>query len=86
MLSKAPGEQILYLVLKSQHRLVQDRIRNYLQKYIPAAQEVTDQQVTEAGFTPGTPKFDKAKAEMISKRLDARPPKKPEPEAEAEAV
>jgi tRNA nucleotidyltransferase (CCA-adding enzyme) len=86
VLSKAPGEQILYLVLKSQHRLVQDRIRNYLQKYIPAAQEVTDQQVTEAGFTPGTPKFDKAKAEMISKRLDARPPKKPEPEAEAEAV
>lgn len=84
VLSKAPGEQILYLHVHSQHRNVQDRIRNYLQKYIPTAQEVTDQQVEEAGFIPGTPKFQKAKAEMITKRLDARPPKKPEPEAEAE--
>jgi hypothetical protein len=67
--------------LRSQQRTVQDRIRNYLQKYIPTAQEITDPQVVEAGFTPGTPKFEKAKAEMIAKRLDARP-KKPEPEAE----
>jgi len=83
VLSKAPGDQILYLELRSQHRLVQDRIRNYLQKYVPAAQEITDAQVIEAGFTVGTAKFEKAKAEMIAKRLDARP-KKPEPEAEAE--
>lgn len=81
LLSKAPGEQIFYLILRSQQRTVQDRIRNYLQKYIPTAQEITDSQVVEAGFTPGTPKFEKAKAEMIAKRLDARP-KKPEPEAE----
>ena len=33
--------------------VVQDRIRNYLQKYIPTAQEVTDLQVVEAGFTLG---------------------------------
>jgi tRNA nucleotidyltransferase (CCA-adding enzyme) len=81
LLSKAPGEQIFYLILRSQQRTVQDRIRNYLQKYIPTAQEITDSQVVEAGFTPGTPKFEKAKAEMIAKRLDARP-KKTEPEAE----
>ena len=85
VLSKAPGEQILYLVVHSQQRVVQDRIRNYLQKYIPAAQEITDQQVIDAGYTAGTPKFEKAKAEMVSKRLDARPPKKPDAEAEAEA-
>jgi hypothetical protein len=83
LLIHAPGEQILYLFLHSQHRSVQDRIRNYLQKYIPMAQEVTDREVIEAGFTPGTPKFQKAKAEMISKRLDARP-KKPDSEAEPE--
>ncbi len=85
VLSKAPGEQILYLVVHSQQRVVQDRIRNYLQKYIPAAQEITDQHVIDAGYTAGTPKFEKAKAEMVSKRLDARPPKKPDAEAEAEA-
>jgi hypothetical protein len=85
VLSKAAGEQILYLVLHSQQRVVQDRIRNYLQKYIPAAQEITDLQVVEAGYSVGTPKFEKAKAEMIQKRLDARPPKKPEAEAETEA-
>ena len=83
VLSKAPGDLILYLELRSQHRVVQDRIRNYLQKYLPAAQEITDAQVIEAGYTPGTPKFERAKAEMIAKRLDARP-KKPEAEAEAE--
>jgi tRNA nucleotidyltransferase (CCA-adding enzyme) len=83
LLIHAPGEQILYLFLHSQHRSVQDRIRNYLQKYMPIAQEVMDREVIEAGFTPGTPKFQKAKAEMISKRLDARP-KKPDAEAEPE--
>lgn len=81
LLSKAPGEQIFFLVLRSQQRTVQDRIRNYLQKYIPTAQEITDSQVVEAGFKAGTPKFEKAKADMIAKRLDARP-KKVEPEAE----
>jgi tRNA nucleotidyltransferase (CCA-adding enzyme) len=80
-LSKVPGEQLLYLVLRSAHRVVQDRIRNYLQKYLPIGQEVTDLQVIDAGYTIGTPKFAKAKAEMIAKLLDARP-KKPEPEAE----
>jgi tRNA nucleotidyltransferase/poly(A) polymerase len=83
LLAPVPGEQILYLFLHSQHRNVQDRIRNYLQKYIPVAQEVTDREVIEAGFTLGTPKFQKAKADMINKRLDARP-KKPDAEAEPE--
>jgi tRNA nucleotidyltransferase/poly(A) polymerase len=81
LLKSAPGEQITYLALRSTQRVVQDRIRNYLTKHVPAAQEITDLQVIEAGFTVGTPKFEKAKADMIAKRLDARP-KKPEPEAE----
>jgi tRNA nucleotidyltransferase (CCA-adding enzyme) len=80
VLRTARGEQILYLVLRSQQRVVQDRIRNYLHKYVPAAQEITDLQVIEAGYTVGTPKFEKAKADMIAKRLDMRPKKEPEPE------
>jgi tRNA nucleotidyltransferase/poly(A) polymerase len=77
-ISKAPGEQVMYLAVYSEQRLVQDRIRNYFQKYLPAAGEVTDEMVTATGVAAGTPKFHKAKEEMVLKRLDARP-KKPEP-------
>ena len=79
--SKAAGEQILYLVVYSQQRIVQDRIRNYFQKYLPASLEVTDEMVAATGVTAGTPKFQRVKEEMILKRLDARP-KKPEPAPE----
>ncbi len=75
---KAPAEQILYLAVYSAQRIVQDRIRNYFQKYLPASTEITDEIVAATGVAPGTPKFAKAKDEMILKRLDARP-KKPEP-------
>jgi tRNA nucleotidyltransferase (CCA-adding enzyme) len=77
-LQKAPGEQVLYLLVYSTQRIVPDRIRNYFQKYLPASLEITDELVVAAGVNPGTPKFQKTKEEMILKRLDARP-KKPEP-------
>jgi hypothetical protein len=77
-LQKAPGEQVLYLLVYSTQRIVPDRIRNYFQKYLPASLEITDEIVAAAGVNPGTPKFQKTKEEMILKRLDARP-KKPEP-------
>jgi hypothetical protein len=84
VLIKAPGDQVLFLLLKSSERLVQDRIKNYLQKYLPASQEVTDGEVLAAGAQPGTPKFEKAKAELIAARLDARPKKvQPPPPVEA---
>jgi hypothetical protein len=76
--SAAPGELILYLLVKSQQRIVQDRLKNYLGKYLPMAMEVSDQDVK--GVAPGTPKFVKAKADLISARLDARPKKVPPPQ------
>lgn len=79
--SKTPGEQILYLLMKSNQRLAQDRLKNYLQKYLPAAQEITDRDVVAEGLQPGTPKGEKAREQLILKRLDARP-KKVEPEGE----
>lgn len=85
MLQKVPGEVILFLLVRSTERLVQDRLRNYLQKYLPMAHEITDKDVAERGVEPGTPKFKKAKAEMIAARLDARPKKvvvEPEPAPE----
>ena len=82
VLSKTPGEQMLHLYLTSDQRVVQDRIRNYLQKYILAAQEITDRQVAAMGAEPGTPKFSKLKEETILARLDGRLKKPPAPAAE----
>jgi tRNA nucleotidyltransferase (CCA-adding enzyme) len=77
--SQAPGELLLFLLARSEQRLVQDRIKNYLQKYLPAALEISDEAVAQkTGLEPGTPKFLKAKAELIAARLDARPKKAPE--------
>jgi tRNA nucleotidyltransferase (CCA-adding enzyme) len=78
---KAPGDQVFYLFLYSTQRLVQDRIRNYLQKYLAAAQEITDRDVAATGIAPGDPKFPKAKQDMIAARLDGRLKKAPPPEA-----
>jgi tRNA nucleotidyltransferase/poly(A) polymerase len=81
LVSKAPSELILYLLVKSPERLVQDRLRNYLQKYLPAAQEITDADVLATGVQPDTPKFAKARNDLITARLDARPRRVPPPEA-----
>jgi tRNA nucleotidyltransferase (CCA-adding enzyme) len=75
LLSKVPGEILLFLLMRSGQRLVLDRTRNYLQKYLPAAQEVTEKDVVERGGQPGTPKFAKLQQQMIAARLDARPKK-----------
>jgi tRNA nucleotidyltransferase (CCA-adding enzyme) len=78
LLVKSPGELVLYLLVYSNERLVQDRIRNYFQKHLPASLEVTDEMVAATGVAPGAPKFQRAKEEMIVTRLNARP-KKVEP-------
>ena len=75
MLSKVPGEILLFMLLRSGHRIVLDRTRNYLQKYLPLAQEVTEKDVIEKGGQPGTPKFAKLYQQLIAARLDARPKK-----------
>src|SRR5690242_373960 len=69
VLSKAPGEQILFVLMRSNQRLVVDRVKNYLQRYLPAAQEITDTVVTEHGGKQGTPKFAKLRDELIASRL-----------------
>ena len=72
-LSKAPGEDILLLYLNSGERIVQDRIKNFLTKYLTTASEVTDAEVTEvSGLEPGTAKFAKAREERIGAHLDGQ--------------
>jgi hypothetical protein len=81
-LSEIPGEVVLYLAVHSEIRLVHDRIRNYLEKYLPASLEVTEQDVQAQGGRPGTAKYRKIKRELIEARLNARP-KRPTPEEAA---
>jgi len=67
-----PGEQILLVYVVTKDRLVHDRIRNYLTKYLPAAQEITDKEVIAAGYEPGSSRFEKVRQEMVAARLDGR--------------
>jgi tRNA nucleotidyltransferase/poly(A) polymerase len=85
VLSHAPGDQVLFLLLRSSLRLVQDRVRNYLQKYLPTALEVTERDVIAAGAQLGTSKFRKVRDELIATRLDSRPRKPAPPPETAEA-
>jgi tRNA nucleotidyltransferase/poly(A) polymerase len=73
ILNKVPGEILLFLLMRSSQRLVLDRVKNYLQKYLPLAQEVTEKDVV--GAEPGSPKFAKLYQKLIAERLDARPKK-----------
>ncbi len=73
VLSKVPGEVLLFLLMRSGQRLVLDRVKNHLQKYLPTAQEVTEKDVLEKGAQPGTPKYAKVHQQLIAARLDARP-------------
>ena len=74
-MSKAPGEVLLYILAHSNQRTILDRLRNYFGKYLQTAQEVTEEEVVEAGGKPGTPSFAKIQAKLITARLDARPKK-----------
>jgi tRNA nucleotidyltransferase (CCA-adding enzyme) len=86
-LQKAEGDQILYLLMKSPERIVQDRIKNYLQRYLMGALEITDRDVEQlAGVMPDDPKFAQAKHDLIAAKLDGRlrrpePPPEPPPTA-----
>ncbi|MDX2267179.1 MAG: hypothetical protein NW208_03675 [Bryobacter sp.] len=82
-LSGVPLEQILVLLNTSNQRVVQDRIKNFLQKYLPSALEVTDAEVEAAGLNPQTPKGQAMKKKLIASKLDARP-RKASPLEEAE--
>ena len=78
LLNAAASDEILLILYESQQRIVQDRIRNYLEKYLPMSQEITDEEI---GVLPGTPKYQKVREEFVTRRLDARP-KKPDTAAE----
>jgi len=81
----APGDELLFVLTHSSQRLAQDRIRNYLQKYLPAAMEISEKDVEAAaeGVPAGSPKYKKIREQLITTRLDSRPKKVPPPEEPA---
>lgn len=75
----APAADIFFLMYNSQVRLATDRLKNYFQKHIPLAQEITDAEVEAAGVARTSPKFAKVKAQMVADRVDGKTKKPPPP-------
>ena len=84
LLKASAGEEVLFLVMFSEHRLVKDRLKNHLQKYLPMAHEVSDRELAHLNLDPGSPKFKAAKQDLILAYVDGRvkkpvPPPEPPP-------
>ena len=77
LVTPAAPDEILFLLYKSQQKPVQERLRNYYQKYLPTIQEITPEEWATVEGKPDTPKYQKARDQFLTQRLDRRP-KKPE--------
>ena len=66
---------VLYVLFESTQRLVQDRVRNYIQKHLPLVQEIPEAEFVAEGIVPGSKNYEKARASFIAARLNARPKK-----------
>src|SRR5581483_11660341 len=78
IVSPANPDEVLFLLSRSSLKPVQERLRNYFQKYLPMIQEITPDEWASVDGKPGTPTYAKARDEFITPRLDRRP-KKVEP-------
>ncbi len=66
---------MLLLLYRSELKPVQERLRNYFQKYLPLALEITPEEFAALDAKPGTPKYQKARDALVANRLDRRPPR-----------
>ncbi len=73
----AEPDELLFVLHESMQRIVQDRLRHYIQKYLPLVQEIPQDELDAAGISPDMPKFEKLRAAFVAARLNARP-KKPD--------
>jgi len=86
ILVDAPGDEMAFLLSNSALRVVQERVRNYLQKYLPAMQETPQPDWDAIEGQPGSAKYNKGRQALAAARLDVRQPKPPEPEPVAAPV
>lgn len=83
----AAPEDILFVLYRSTVKPVQERLKNYFQKYLPAIQEIPPEEWAAVDAKAGSRK-NKAREEFITDRLDRRvrkpaPPPPPPPVVEA---
>jgi tRNA nucleotidyltransferase/poly(A) polymerase len=78
IVANASPDEVLFLLYHSALKPVQERLRNYFQKYLPTVLEIPPEEWATIEAKPGTPKYAKAREEFITIRLDRRP-KKVEP-------
>jgi tRNA nucleotidyltransferase (CCA-adding enzyme) len=87
LVAAAKPAEVLFLLYRSNLKPVQERLRNYFQKYVPAVLEITAEEWATLDGKSGTPKHEKARHDFISERLDRRPRKvEPEPTPPPPAV
>jgi tRNA nucleotidyltransferase (CCA-adding enzyme) len=72
-------DEVIFLLYHSSFKPVQERLRNYYQKYLVTIQEITPEEWATVPGTPGTPKYNKAREEFVTHRLDRRVKKPPAP-------
>jgi len=80
LLVDAEPDEILFLLYHSPLKPVQERLRNFFNKYLPAVQEITPEEWATVDSKAGARRA-KARAEFIGNRLDRRP-RKPVPPPE----
>jgi tRNA nucleotidyltransferase (CCA-adding enzyme) len=81
IVANALPDEVLFLLYHSAVKPVQERLRNYFQKYLLTVQEITPEEWATVEGKPGTPKYNKAREDFVSHRLDRRVKKPPVPEA-----
>ncbi len=84
LVAGANPDEILFVLYHSALKPVQERLRNYFQKYLPAVQEITPEEWAAVDAKPGQ-RHGKARDEFITALLDRRP-KKVEPVPEPPPV
>jgi tRNA nucleotidyltransferase/poly(A) polymerase len=77
IMTAAAPDEILFQLYHSTAKPVQERMRNYYQKFLPLLQEITPEEWATVEGKPDTPKYNKARDAFIAHRLD-RKVKKPE--------
>jgi len=90
VLADARADEMVFILGNSGERVVQERIRHYLQKYLPAMQEVAPSEWQALEGDPGTAKYNRNRRAFLASHLDVRPRKppvaEPDPPAPVEAV
>lgn len=81
LVNAAAPDDVLFVLYNSALKPVQERLRNYFQKYLPAVQEIPPEEWAAVEGKPGTPKYAKARDAFISYRLDRKVKKPAPPEA-----